>query len=995
MSLRRIGLKLHGLGWVALAICCITLQRAAAQSPVAPVQSVTAAPAGTKVHGTITDPDGELIPGATITLTPTGSKKLSDVVQVHSGGDGTYSVSVPAGSYSLMVTMPGFASYSASGVKIPAVASTTLDAKLQIGTQTQVVNVDANTLQLSVDPDSNASSTVITGKDLEALSDDPDELSSELSALAGPSAGPNGGQIYVDGFTGGQLPPKSSIREIRINQNPFSAQYDRLGYGRIEVFTKPGTDKIHGSLQVFGNTAGFNATSPLEANIPVPGYHTVFTQGSLTGPLSKFASYSLGGYYRAIQDDAFTNAPILAASAGGTTLCAPDNSACVQSTLLVSTNTPQTRYQITPRIDLALGDKNVLTTRFEFEQNTLHNQGIGNLVLPQAGYTNSSAETELQMSDTQTFSAKLINETRFEYDRTNSTTTPLSTLPSVSVSGGFSTGGNGGQSTTDHQDHYEVQNYTSIQLKNNFIRLGGRLRATREAQDTNAGTNGGFTYSSLLNTCGGVSGCVDNSYQTGTPSQFTLTQIRVPKIDFTVADLGLYAEDEWKPKSNLTISYGIRYETQNHLNDHHDFAPRLSVSYGLFNGKGAPKTVLRGGFGIFYDRFGQGNVLTLDKENGVNETVYTVDTVPSGCSPTTFNPALPAACIGGAAATTNTVYSSASNLRTPYTIQEAIGADQQLSRFGTLSVNYIHSQGVHQLATQNIDYQGPVAVGFDPPVNYQYFTEGVFNQNQLTLNGRVQTTKWLSLFGYYTLNSAHGDTSGAGSFITTPHNMAADYGRTGFDVHQRIFAAGSISLPELIQVSPFVIGQTGNPYNVTTGADNNSDSIFNDRPYLVPAGTVGAKSIAGCGTFAQPGSQPAGTSIVPINYCTGPRLFTLNLRVTKTFGFGASTKPSAASQQGGPGGGPPPGGGSHGGGSHGGGPGGGGPPMFGSGTSTGKRYNLAFGLQVQNLFNNVDYATPQASLSSPFFGTSTQLTGGAYTSDSAIRRITLQTSFNF
>jgi hypothetical protein len=281
-------------------------------------------------------------------------------------------------------------------------------------------------------------------------------------------------------------------------------------------------------------------------------------------------------------------------------------------------------------------------------------------------------------------------------------------------------------------------------------------------------------------------------------------------------------------------------------------------------------------------------------------------------------------------------------------------------------------------------------------VNFQYFTEGVFNQNQLTLNGRVQTTKWLSLFGYYALNSAHGDTSGAGSLLTTPHNIAADYGRTSFDVRQRVFLAGSISLPRYIQVSPFLIGQTGNPYNVTTGADNNGDSIYNDRPVFgapngIPAGQAGSNTIAGCGSFVQPPATGTYTT-VPINYCTGPRLFTLNLRVTKTFGFGASTRPT----QGGPGGGPPPGGGGHGGGGGGGGRGGGpGRGMFGAGTSTGKRYNLAIGLQVQNLFNNEDLANPQASLSSPYFGQSTQLSGGPFTSDSAVRRITLQTSFNF
>ena len=141
---------------------------------------------------------------------------------------------------------------------------------------------------------------VLQGKDLDALSDDPDELSDELTALAGPSAGPNGGQIYVDGFTGGQLPPKSSIREIRINQNPFSAEYDQLGYGRVEVFTKPGTDKIHGNLQVNGNPSQFNSGNPLATGYQPP-YHTIFGFGNLTGPLNKSASYNIGGSYRDIE----------------------------------------------------------------------------------------------------------------------------------------------------------------------------------------------------------------------------------------------------------------------------------------------------------------------------------------------------------------------------------------------------------------------------------------------------------------------------------------------------------------------------------------------------------------------------------------------------------------------------------------------------------------------------------------------------------------------
>ena len=121
---------------------------------------------------------------------------------------------------------------------------------------------------MSTSADNNASAIVIKGKDLDALSDDPDELQSELTALAGPAAGPNGAQIFIDGFTGGQLPPKSSIREIRINQNPFSAHYDKLGYGRIEILTKPGTDKVHGNLMVMGNDSAFNSLNPFVTKEP-------------------------------------------------------------------------------------------------------------------------------------------------------------------------------------------------------------------------------------------------------------------------------------------------------------------------------------------------------------------------------------------------------------------------------------------------------------------------------------------------------------------------------------------------------------------------------------------------------------------------------------------------------------------------------------------------------------------------------------------------------
>jgi len=956
--------------WLGSGLAGLLVVGTALTPGAARAQATTPTPAGaagvqagmTRVHGVVTDPDGALIPGATVVLTPSSGQPVT----AKSGSDGSYSAAVMPGTYTVVVSMPGFATFTSPGIAIAAAGGMTLNAKLQIGVQSQVVTVQADSVQLSVDPDSNASSVVLQGKDLDALSDDPDELSDELTALAGPSAGPNGGQIYVDGFTGGQLPPKSSIREIRINQNPFSAEYDQLGYGRVEVFTKPGTDKMHGNFQVNGNASQFNSDNPLATGYQPP-YHTLFMFGNLTGPLSKVASFNIGGTYRQIQTS------ILAATAGSTTLCAPGDASCVETPYQVSTYFPQTRADINPRLDLSLGSKNVLTTRYQYVNNTATNDGINNDNLPTSGYNTNTLSNILQMSDTETWNSNVISETRFEYEREHLTTTPLSTAPSVGVSGLFTGGGYTSQGLSDHQDHFEFQSYNSIQLKKNFIRFGGRVRATREAENTESNTNGGFNYATVAD------------YLAGTPSQFTYTVVNNHKIGDTYADLEMYAEDDWKVRPNFTLSYGIRYETQNHLADHHDIAPRIAFNYGLFSGKGAPKTVLRGGFGMFYTRFAQGNILTLEQENGVNTTNYTVENPSAACNPSATD--FISAC--GATSVAQTTYTAANNLRTPYITEVAVGADQQVGRRGTISVNYVHSQGVHQLATQNIGYNFT-----DPAASTQenqYFSEGVFNQNQLIINGRVQTTRAVSLFGYYSLNSAHGDTSGAGADITTPGNIAADYGRTTFDVKSRIFLAGSITLPKFIQLSPFMIQQTGSPYNITTGLDNNFDTYFNSRPDLVTgvatANGSTIKTIPGCGTFAQPGLV-AGASVVPINYCTGPSEFTFNLRVTKTFGFGASTRPVAAGGgdnggHGGPGGGH----GDHG--NHGGGGPGGGP------ISTGKRYNLAFGVQVQNLFNNEDLSVPQGVLSSSNFGESTQIYGQPYTTTSALRRITLQTSFYF
>ena len=206
------------------------------------------------------------------------------------------------GSYIVSAEYPGFAPFQSQTIPVAAGQIKRVDIAMAIQVEQQSVVVTDETPTVSVEAGANASSLVLKDKDLDALSDDPDELSNELTALAGPSAGPNGGQIYIDGFTGGQLPPKSAIREIRINQNPFSAEFDRLGYGRIEILTKPGTDKLHGQVFIMGNDSAFNTGSPFFPN--VPPYYRIQYNGTVSGALSKTSSFFISMEQRDNHDEA-------------------------------------------------------------------------------------------------------------------------------------------------------------------------------------------------------------------------------------------------------------------------------------------------------------------------------------------------------------------------------------------------------------------------------------------------------------------------------------------------------------------------------------------------------------------------------------------------------------------------------------------------------------------------------------------------------------------
>jgi hypothetical protein len=463
----------------------------------------------------------------------------------------------------------------------------------------------------------------------------------------------------------------------------------------------------------------------------------------------------------------------------------------------------------------------------------------------------------------------------------------------------------------------------------------------------------------------------------------------------------------------MTLSLGLRFETQNDIHDHADIAPRVGLSWGLGHGKSA-KTVLRAGFGIFYDRFMQTQVLQAERLNGINQQQFVITppavvTSPDCLGSFPINPLLspPQGC--QISATLPSKYQIDPNLRAPYTMQGGVGLERQLSKNATVSVTYLNSHGLHQLYTRDINapYCSPSDSSCTPSTGvkpyptsgniYQFESAGLFNQQQVISNFNLRMGTKLMLFGVYTLGYAHSNTGGVSSFPMNPYDVEEDYGRAAFDVRHRVFVGGTWTLPRGFAISPFVVANSSAPFNITLGQDVFGTAIFNARPAFAAPGASGSNIVATrWGTFDTSTSPAPGETIIPPNYGVGPSQFTANLRVGKTFGFGK--KPESPGSSRGPGGGP---GGRGGGGGYG--PGLGGRGLGGGGVgggffgppSTNTRYSLTFSVNARNIFNNVNLGAPIGALTSPGFGHSNSLVGGFFSSPSANRRIDLQVMFNF
>jgi len=998
------------------------------------VFSAPAQPTTGTLRGVLTDNSGGVIPAATISLTGNGGTKTA-----RTQGDGSYTfIGLAPGQYTVQVTYPGFAPFQ----KVVTVnTGSTIQVPIQLvvsAAEKQEVTVEAEAgPTVSVQPDNNATALVIKGEDLEALPDDPDDLSDALQALAGPSAGPNGGQIYIDGFSGGQLPPKESIREIRINQNPFSAEFDRLGFGRIEILTKPGSDTFRGALFFDEGNSIFNSRNPFSTN--KPDYSNVMYGGNIGGPINKRASFFLDFNRRQVTGNALVNAIYL----NPTTL--------VTSSLQQSVVTPNTRTTIAPRVDYQLSTNHTLVARFEDGWNGSNNNGIGGYRLPppyaQTGYNSTGDYQNLMLTETAVVNSRTINETRFQLTRTYAASVG-NLLPTTFVSGAFTAGGANEGDNYDTKLHLELQNNTSISHGPHTIRWG--VRARREA-DRNMSPNGfggayyfdggiapelGSNNQIVLDANGnpvteqiqgieqyrrtllfqqlGFSPAMIQQYGGGA-TQFIIDAGN-PYVSISQYDAALFAQDDWRLRPNLTLSYGLRYEIQDNISDHHDIAPRLGVAWAPGSAKnGRQKTVIRGGFGIFYDRVLDTLIENTYLLNGTNQSVYTVT------DPLTF-PNVPP--LSSLTPSQNSIYRLDPNLRADRSLQSAIGVERQLPRSTTMAVTYTNTRALHleQIVPINTPLpgtyiQGQPGSGVLPYGNagdlFEYESGGLMKQNLLMANFNTRFSKNVSLFGNYSYNRAN-------ALPTTPsdpYDFLLDWGRSSLERRNRFQLVGSVGAPLGLQLSPFVILQSGAPYDVELGRDLYGDTLKNARPSFAtgPGPDVVVTPFGDFNSNPVPGSA---ANLVPYNYLTSAGLISFNLRVARTFGFGAPRRgnPTAAGDNnpGGMGGHGGRGGFGGGGGGRGGGGGGGGMRMGGGGGRGGgfgamgntaaseHRYTVTVSVMFTNVLNHVNPGGYVGNLTSPQFGQPTGVNtgfggggfGGAGTTADN-RRLQLQTRFTF
>jgi hypothetical protein len=522
----------------------------------------------------------------------------------------------------------------------------------------------------------------------------------------------------------------------------------------------------------------------------------------------------------------------------------------------------------------------------------------------------------------------------------------------VIVQGSFNGGGDPQGVLNDHRDHLQGEDSLSLDLRSHFLRTGVRYRWTRESNTSTAAFNGQFIFSSLA----------DYTAAQPQPSQFNLT-VGDPRASAATGDLGVYIEDEWKVRKDLTLDYGLRLESQSAIDDHLNAAPRFGIAWAPHRGRArTPILTLRGGAGVFFDRFQVDNLLTTEHENGIREqSGYITDpatlkviyacgfTAPTCASPVPLTSAQPM------------IYRVDPNLKVAHDDIATLSAERRLGHYGTVGATYLWARGVHQYLSENANAPQP-GTGLRPfggNTNvYQFASPGIEKDQVGELTWRLTPTPKLMIYGLYVAQSRQGSAQGATVFASNSYNVGQDFGRLPAGRRQQLFSGAILTLPWGLSASEYFSWQSGVPFNITTGTDLNGDTLFNDRPsFATSASPAASVVVTRYGTFNT--TPVAGEAIIPINYGTAPGLLYLSTSLTRAFTLGGHT------------------------------------------TGTGKSakheggVQLSFTVEANNLTNNVNAAPPVGVLNSTLFGKSLAQDPTFAATSAANRILFLRTNLSF
>ena len=844
---------------------------------------------GASLDVVVKDPTGALIGKAQVQLIRNGkSQSLSSTNQ---RGEVRFN-KVPAGRYQLHIEAPGFKAQDVEAFEL-ASGSYRREVTLEIDVIKVDVDVEEEAQVRNTDPKGAAFTNVLTAEQIAQLPDDPEEFENAINQLAGPGA-----QIRVNGFRGGKLPPKSQIREIRFRMNPYAAENHDAGFGLVDITTKPGVNSWHGSFNFGFRDESLNGR---QVFAPFRGPEQQRRFGlSLDGPIWKNKT-SL--FLNAEGSLFFDAKPIFATTPNGTV-----------SDLAYR---PSRRLNLDARLEHALTKTH--TSRFQFQRNAgvQNNLGVGDFDLPARGYSQDQTEYIARLGDSGVFGKKFFNEARLQARWTETDARSVSLGRTILVPGTFNDGSaqrSGGRKQLD----FTLEDNVDYAHEKHGLRFGGMLEAGGYRSDERTNPFGTFQFADL------------DAYEAGLPTQFT-QRIGDPTVKYHQYQFGWYIQDDFRVRKNLTLSYGVRHEFQNHVPGKFNLAPRFGF---VWSPKKNGSITIRGGSGIFYDWFAAlvyEQTLRVDGERQRDLVVG--------------NPSFPNPFIGGVQTIPPASrIQSDPNLQIPYIIQNSIGVETNPFKLFRLTAHYQYQRGVHLLHGHNLN--APIAgVGRpDPSAGNITNIESSAYQSGHRLMVGVGPSKFVQgLFWNvnYLLMKNTNEADSAFSLPSDNFNLRADRGPAANDLRHLISGFISKRLPSGFGISTIFQATSALPYNITTGFDNNGDTVINDRPLGLSR-----------------------------NSARGASRWEIGSRLSWGKDFGAEQQST---------GGPQVrmirvGGGD-----------GAAPPSIGMGAT--KKYRLEFYAQAFNLLNHANLGSFSGVQTSPFFGQAT--------SAQSPRRMELGLRFNF